>query len=666
MDLSYGGHVLRMATHELDVGSSNGDLHYVGTCDPMVYQRAIDLFSRQAEEDSIAVECRAPADVPTLASQGHRLDGSRVQVSQVRVRVDGAGVAAVDDYEDRRVLLTGTVRDAEYGPYAQGSAALRFSVLRRLKRTRAKVPATWEAVSATTWPTTYLRGEDLGISYPVVIGYPGRDTRSQDGFIPAWQSVYARRQYLYQVLVAGLGTLDATTMRICTEADTIGTDVTLTTTYRDYEAAATVEALDRLDQRVTVVDYHDQGYYIGGASELTSSYHADAADKDETPIHCALTQSGGGGMLVGGKVLRGAGDVIVWLLERAGVPVDAGSASVLNCYFIDAVIAESVAPLDWLREELLPLLPVSLVDGEAGVRVVGWAPGRGPADATFDLDADANPLLWPAERMQETDSTANHFTLRYGWNQLSKRYRYTTRVGPKAVESGDQASVVIRSQGGATATYAGVRIQFIQAGSAGVGWTVTCTDTGVEGVTVTTALRLIAVTFDGGATTSSTLAATLNAAAGFAAIATAPPPSPMTTAPRSPGCPRPPRRSPSRSRTSAPPRTPPAAAPTTSGAGRRAATRSRRTSSRRGSSTTTTPLSASSMCAHGSTQAPSGGRASRVQRRTLPESTSATPAPTRTPSWRHPICSARSRPSRSAARAPRRYGWCSSMSRLHA
>lgn len=524
VDITYGGRVLRVATYDVDVTSDDGDLHYFGTCEPMVYQRAIDLFSRQAEEDAIAVECRVPADVPTLAAAGHRLDGSRVQVSQVRVRVGGATIEAVDDYEDRRVLLTGVLRDGEYGPYAQGTAALRFSVQRRLKRTRAQVPATWEAVSAQTWPTTYLRGEDLGIAYPVVFGYPGKDDRSQDGFIPAFQSVYARKQYKFQVLIAGLGVLDASTMRICTEDDPIGQDVTLSTTYRDYEAAATVEALDRHDTRLTVVDYHDQNYYIGGASELISTYQADASTKDATPIYCALTSAGGGGMLYGGKVCRAAGDVIAYLLERAGVPFDLGSASDLDAYLIDAVIAESVSPVDWIREQLLPLLPMSLVDGESGVRVVAWSPGRTATDATFALDCDANPLLWPGERMHETDGQANLYTLKYGWNHLAQRHRYTARIGPRAEESADQAAAVIRSQRGATASYGGVRIQFIAPGSAGVGWTVTCTDTGVEGVTVTTASRLIAVTFDGGSgatTTSSTLATTLNAAAAFSAIATA-------------------------------------------------------------------------------------------------------------------------------------------------
>ena len=516
----YAGQIIRVATHEVDVETDAGTTHYVGTCEPMRYQRSVDLFSQSAEEPMIAVECRFPIDVPTWATEGHRLNGSRAEVAQVRARVTGLGVTVVDTWEDRRVLLNGVIRDGAYGAYFNGSSEVAFNLVTRRRVSRAKVPATWERVTADTWPTTYLRGEDLGVAYPVLFGYPGRDDKHQDGFIPAFEAVWLRKQLEFQMLCVGLGALGATTVRLARKDDTVGVDVDTSSQYRDYDNSSNVDAFDLLDQRVTVVDWFIGDYGNGDPNELLQGYQPVVADPEDGYTYCALTAAGGGGMLVNGEVCRGAGDVLTYLLGRADVPTDPGNAALLNRFKIDAVIADCVDPLAWIQENLLPLIPASLVEGPTGVRVVAWEPYRTLADCVGIIDADADPTLQPVEKMQEDDAGANFFTINYGWNALAERYRYVVRVGPEAKESNDRARGVIRSQQNGTGSYGQVAITWLESGSAGVGVPVTVTDTGVEGVTSASATGIV-ITIKGGTTTTTSLVATLNGNASFAALAVA-------------------------------------------------------------------------------------------------------------------------------------------------
>lgn len=495
VEVAYGGSTIRMASRTVDLDSGAGPRAYEGTIDDLAYSRSLDLFSLQAESPSLVVEGATSVDVPTLQVRGHRLEGCAVEVSQVRVDRDGN---AVDEWEDRCVRLTGVVRDAQWGPYGGGGCKLRFSAERMWWRTTAKIPTPKQQVSRDTWPIQgNLNADDSGVAYPIVIGYPGNDPLDQDGGFPAYRGVWLSKLYTHQLLGVGLGKIAATQVHLTTDSDVYGSDVLVS---QEWEG---VPATDRRGAMLSVVDYGTNDYgtpgdpaYLGASFALVTT--------DTTPVYIWHTEATGGGILRDGEVLRGAGDVLAWAMERSGVPFDAGrfqaAAGALNDYLIDFAFTESVPAWEWVTEELLPLLPVSLVPGERGVYPVPWRQDIGRADCVAVIDADADPRIDPAEMAAEDSaSQVTSWTLRYGYNARTDKLRYTRRVGPFYEDSTDVASAEVRSSVGAMGDVVAVALYATTAGLGGVGISVSVSFTGAATSAVeSVSARLITININNG------------------------------------------------------------------------------------------------------------------------------------------------------------------------
>jgi len=512
VDLTFGGKVLRLASMELDVGSAAGDLHYsAGLLAEPLHRRSLSLFSLTPELARMPLELEVPVDVPALQARGHVLAHAPISVSEIRVR-DGV---VLDDYEHRVVLLTGRcaeVRTGERG-YDEDDAPfteLFVTVERASWSAPGRIPLDSEAVSPETWTVgeTKLTGADY-VAYPYLFGYPGLDPLDPQGWIPAGMVAWARKETLYHVAIVAFGSIGATSAVFTTDTDGYGEVVTLTETYTGDGTAGIIPSRDLLGQLLTVVDYNSLGYETGG---LDASYAPALADT--SPVYFSIP-TGGGMLKPGGEVLRGAGDVLQFMLARAGVRVDYGrlSAAVpyLNSFLIDAIVDEQINVLDWCVGELLPLLPVTLAESEDGIFPVVWRHDASLADAVLHIDADLDRLIEVSDTVSERTSVDlyNRFTLQYGWSPRSRKYVRTMRVGPDAVESTWHAEHVLSSAGGASR----LKIKAAVAGQAGAGIVVTLTDTGVEDITEDPIRKTVDIEFDGATTTTASLHAKITSGA---------------------------------------------------------------------------------------------------------------------------------------------------------
>jgi hypothetical protein len=148
-------------------------------------------------------------------------------------------------------------------------------------------------------------------------------------------------------------------------------------------------------------------------------------------------RSSGGISRYGGDAVRGAGDVLFWLASRVrGVDLDmqriASLAPLLNKYKIDAGIwdpdGDGVSPLEWAQEYILPILPISLVDGPDGAHFVLWRPDASRSDAVAVIDTTIN-----ASRAGEVESSrlsgiANDITFKYGVDAKTEKPTRSIRV----------------------------------------------------------------------------------------------------------------------------------------------------------------------------------------------------------------------------------------------
>jgi hypothetical protein len=512
VDLEFAGRTLRSATETIAVTSSTSATRsYAGTLDSVEYSRELDLFSENGKPGTMAVSGFFGADVPELYAQGYRLEGCCAQVSQVRV--PHGSTAPADTYEQRRVLMTGAVRDGSYSEAMQGGAQtyLELTIERPFWYNARTIGR--EKVTRDTWSGRYLNDDDLRRSYPLLLGYPGIDVYDPDGCMPAFDWVWVRRQELFRVAAVGTGDIEATTAKVCAAStEPVMRTVNVTKTYTN--AGSVIPAVDRQGTLVACVDFA-QHSYESGATALPTEFRPDV-DDDADAIFVGLNESTGGGIMRDGRVVRDAGDVILWLLEQSGAVVDYGRAvaarPALAKFKIDGAIVAKVSPIELLVGEFFPLLPVSIACGEDGLYPVVWRGEVHAADAPYKVDSEIDVTVAFADHV-DTDATRilNHFSLDYGYNVRTDSYTYQARMGPTAIASTEQATARLVSTETAS-TYERILLYARDTGLDGVGITVTLTDTGTLDTVDNLTTRTVTVTFDSAALDpGTTIAADINA-----------------------------------------------------------------------------------------------------------------------------------------------------------
>ena len=89
--------------------------------------------------------------------------------------------------------------------------------------------------------------------------------------------------------------------------------------------------------------------------------------------------------------LSGGGELLRYVLGLSSLRVDAGKTAaaegLLNQYRFAGYIDDSVSPWEWLQDNVLPLLPLSIANGPDGVYPIVWRLDAKAGDAAAHLDA---------------------------------------------------------------------------------------------------------------------------------------------------------------------------------------------------------------------------------------------------------------------------------------
>lgn len=451
LDLTFAGRVIRCSHEDLTVTSSKlGDLQYAGCLESFNVSQALDLFTDSASLLSVKVAGVLPVNVPKLVAEGHDLGAATGVLSQW---IEGT------DYEDRRIVLRGRVRDPEY---AAEDEPVNFALEDNLYDDQGLIPDVTAAVTFDTWGsveddygyTGYLSLADSekGLSYPIVFGNPGKvaTALSSNGLLSGSQGVWTLHKAIdpgaphnlhgFALLIAG--------HRVTAEFVYLAT--------ADYPSAERffvkhkVDGLGReiayIDNKVTTPPTPDSyggtdavGTYYGlGNNSIDSSFQPN--DGEEKPVFVAwrdpINEDGGGMKGADGKTVRGAGDVLEAVLNYSTMLVDrpriAATKALLNNFKIDGVIEQGVKPWDWIRANLLPILPVSVVKGPDGVYFVVWRYDATAADAVGHIDADADPSIEVSETIKyDTSKIVNNLSLQYAFSLRTGNYIGKATLGAK-------------------------------------------------------------------------------------------------------------------------------------------------------------------------------------------------------------------------------------------
>lgn len=450
LEIEAFGQTLRLAAADLLVedSASGRSLHYVGALSDAALSESVEILQDSLDAGGLSLECVLPVDVPALQAVGHRLEGARATLSRW---IEGT------DYSARRVALVGRVQDSETG--ADGEP-VSFTIAEHVWEQSTMIPSSAQQVDGITWPDSVLSlvGEELGLPYPIVFGYPGITSAVARGWVTGSQGVWVDHRRIkpgshyeqLRLVIAG-HRVAADRVMLSTDTDIGGERFVVqhTTDGRGQTVAYVDAQVDGASWSRT--DSDGETAYGLGLVGLDDGFQPQDAQvvAELKPVFvgwylpAAATDETTGGM-VGrdGRVVRGAGDVLEVLFGYLDRPVDRGRFAAakpyLNRFLIDAVIDARVRPWDWFQANLRPLLPVSMVTGPLGVYPVVWRFDAVASDAVGHLDASLDPTIERASRVQvDASGVRNDFTLRYAYSMRTGQHYRTLRLGAGPFDADD-------------------------------------------------------------------------------------------------------------------------------------------------------------------------------------------------------------------------------------
>lgn len=389
VSLDFGGRTWRVSQSALSIESTAAGRHLSVSAglDTAEAELSAPWMGSEPEQRSISLELSIPElDVGMLLGRGYELDGAPVEVAIWR---EG------DTWEDRLQLLRGQITSYEWG--AKGEP-LAIEAEESIELDRGVIPPPGAVVSLATWPDGLE--DQMGQPYPWILGAPGHDGTPASPAIYIYDTRVGVRELL---LVAG-HEVTAVSVRIHD-----GTS---------YESFPIEHITDGLGRTVAVIDL-----------ALASALVVDPSLSYSVSwlAHGGIRGSNGGDAL-------GAGSIIEAILALSTLPIDRGSLAAIRSYLdawkIGAYIVEPISPMDWVADALLPLLPVALLTGPAGWRMVPTPLEPIRARTIGTLTASQSVRREGRVRRIGRDEVANRVEVLYGIETSSGEPRASAVVGP--------------------------------------------------------------------------------------------------------------------------------------------------------------------------------------------------------------------------------------------
>lgn len=372
LDLNLGGRLYHVAVDAVDLTTADGGtLSYVPGLD------ALEVTVGRAAQ-SVSVRVSALEDWALLVARGLDLSSG---TATLRRAYEG------QTWEQTRVFATGKVLDPSYGSKFE---PLEFSIQSRVASQPYPDPDL--VIDSRTWPITVspfklVPSKNVqGAVYPTIFGKPGYGSgpvlwntiQLSIAGSPAYCAEYGAGAHTYRstkTIIAG-HTLQATSVTVIDVSAEYG-HVRPDTDRVVKETIPVAYTNDLLGNKVAYLD-------------LTSTKKVHIFPDSEYWVHW----DNGGGLLRpdGSGLLRGAGEIIAYLLERSGLPVARGKVeaarSRLDRYLLDVAIVESVDVESWIEDMVGTCVPICRRENGDGVWYEVIPYDATPADAEMHLVAE--------------------------------------------------------------------------------------------------------------------------------------------------------------------------------------------------------------------------------------------------------------------------------------
>lgn len=498
-DLDWAGRRYRLAERALSVPDVQGNaIEYVPGLTRVGYESRLDLLETDPAVAEVPITVDLGADFLTLLGDGHEVRLAYARLRLVPLALDGS---ALGDYADGIEIAAGTLRAIQFGD-PDAPTLLQATVGDEPGRSTGPLLPPSATITQETWSTAADAAD--GKPMPLVFGQPGHYPRGAD-------TVRTPGSPCYVITSSGGGgtaslgliaahAVNAATVDIYNRTqDKWLTGMPVTTTadlserYRQiYEMHAEVaqqnQAVQDLFNSATIssalglqIGFNDVGEQLGlwgypGAFDLPRSLLAVV---DFSPLGVGDTPQTNDELWVAwvdgpaledeqGQAIVTAGQLLLWLLRRSGLPFDLGRtvpvAELLTHAVSGYVNDPDVSAWDYLQNVLLPMLPVTLARGPLGVYPVLLRSEAPAADVLFRWTAGEDVV--PESPAQCEDATGPAaLRVAWGWDPVREAYRGEARVG---LETDPATLRVSTSQARTRATrYAGSGVLDLEAAIVG-------------------------------------------------------------------------------------------------------------------------------------------------------------------------------------------------------
>ena len=428
LEINWNGRIYRPSTEAISISSNDGVIALQGgmTGDPD-FQRDIGAVGFNVSSYSTAFALYLEnVDVALQHANHNRLENCSAELSYLL-----ASNESTQAYEARQVLLTGIIKEPVFGHKDKSFGYVEFSVETEILESsfhdlsvgsgaRISAEDLSDLVNPTLSPLSALLDANNILSVlelhkgkilPIIIGQPGIGFNINYGtvYYPATPAyvIWATHGASNQIwLCLAPHDVAARTVRIYDDLGNFRTEQ--------------IEKWIRRDGRVfSFVEFtHGAGTF------------QNPVDDESARFFVAWTGDGGYISSSTNTPLKGGGDICLWALSQGNQAVDFAAweclREYLNQYEFGGYITNTeITPLEFLENEIIPFLPISVIQGINGMKPVLdiLASGIKPTPiqhVTADAEFSSSSGI---QRLGDTSSIVNDYTLEYGWDIKHSEHR---------------------------------------------------------------------------------------------------------------------------------------------------------------------------------------------------------------------------------------------------
>lgn len=372
-------------------------------------------------------------NISKQASQHNNLDNATAELSYILVKPDGTKTS----YDNRVILIKGVVKQPVFSHHEQKSNYVEFSIENEAVESSmmqllvgssavidslelsSKINTALSPLSSIfVAGTTRIEVIDVhkGKNIPFIIGQSGffydeTGTKKYYGSTPAYV-IYALHGGTNKIWLAIAGhDVDCTSVRIYDDLGNFRTE--------------TVEKFIRRDGRIFcfVQFTHSSGGF------------QNPVDDESSRFFVSWMNGGGFKSPITNATLSKAGELCLYMLSLSDQKVNMKEwiaiKSRLNAYSFDGYISEfDLTPLEFLESEIIPFLPISIIQSDEGLKPVFdvLASGAGLLAIDSIVASSEFQLERPISTLSDTSQIINDYTLQYVYDTKENEHKKTIRI----------------------------------------------------------------------------------------------------------------------------------------------------------------------------------------------------------------------------------------------